>query len=69
LADQIRFYGKSQGRISYVIHLGKIASPVLNWRWRKYKGYSPHDHHIHISFKKDQDNNKAEFDIPLLKGN
>jgi hypothetical protein len=69
LADQIRLYGKSQGRISYVIHLGKIASPVLNWRWRKYKGYSPHDHHIHISFKKDQDNNKAEFDIPLLKGN
>jgi hypothetical protein len=37
LADQIRLYGKSQGRISYVIHLGKIASPVLNWRWRKYK--------------------------------
>ena len=69
LADQIRQYGKNYGRISYVIHLGKIASPVLGWRWRKYKGYSPHNHHIHISFKKDQDNNSEFFNIPLLGGN
>jgi len=69
LADQIRQYGKNHGRISYVIHLGKIASPVLGWRWRKYKGFSPHNHHIHISFKKDQDNNSKFFDIPLLGGN
>jgi hypothetical protein len=69
LADQIRQYGKSNGRISYVIHLGKIASPVLGWRWRKYKGFSPHNHHIHISFKKDQDNNSEFFNIPLLGGN
>ena len=69
LADQIRLYGKSQGRIGYVIHLGKIASPVLNWRWRKYSGINRHDHHLHISFKKSEDNNPAEFDIPLLKGN
>ena len=66
LADQIRQYGKSNGRISYVIHLGKIASPLLGWRWRKYKGFSPHNHHIHISFKKDQDNNSEFFNIPLL---
>jgi hypothetical protein len=69
LADQIRQYGKNNGRVSYVIHLGKIASPVLGWRWRKYRGYSPHNHHIHISFKKDQDNNSEFFDIPLLGGN
>ena len=69
LADQIRLYGKNHGRIAYVIFEGKIASPVLRWRFRKYKGYSPHNHHIHISFKKDQDTNSAEFDIPLLKGN
>jgi hypothetical protein len=68
LADQIRQYGKNHGRVSYVIHLGKIASPVLGWRWRKYKGYSPHNHHIHISFKKDQDNNSEFFNIPLLGG-
>jgi hypothetical protein len=69
LADQIRQYGKNHGRISYVIHLGKIASPVLGWRWRKYRGYSPHNHHIHISFKKDQDKNSDFFNIPLLGGN
>lgn len=69
LADQIRLYGKTHGRISYVIFNGRIASPVLRWRWRKYKGASKHTHHLHISFKKDQDNNPAEFDIPLLKGN
>ena len=69
LADQIRQYGKTNGRISYVIHLGKIASPVLGWRWRKYKGFNPHNHHIHISFKKDQDNNSNFFHIPLLGGN
>jgi len=69
LADQIRLYGKSQGRISYVIFNGRIASSILGWRWRKYKGASKHTHHLHISFKKDQDTNSAEFDIPLLKGN
>jgi len=68
LADQIRQYGKNYGRISYVIHLGKIASPMLGWRWRKYSGFSPHNHHIHISFKKDQDNNSEFFNIPLLGG-
>ena len=68
LADQIRQYGKTHGRISYVIHLGKIASPVLGWRWRKYKGFNPHNHHIHVSFKKDQDNNSDFFHIPLLGG-
>lgn len=69
LADQVRLYGKRHGRISYVIFDGRIASPVLGWRWRKYKGASKHTHHLHISFKKNQDTNSAEFDIPLLKGN
>jgi hypothetical protein len=68
LADQIRQYGKSHGRLSYVIHLGRIASPLLNWKWRTYKGFSPHNHHIHCSFRKDQDNNSEFFDIPMLGG-
>jgi len=67
LADQIRSYGKTNGRISYVIHQSRIASPLLGWHWRKYKG-NPHNHHIHISFKKDQDNNSEFFNIPLLGG-
>lgn len=68
LADQIRLFGKNYGRISYVIFEGKIASPILGWRWRKYKGINQHNHHIHISFKKDQDQNSDFFDIPLLGG-
>jgi hypothetical protein len=68
LADQLRLYAKNYGRISYVIHLGMIASPVLNYKWRKYRGFSPHNHHIHISFRKNQDNNSDFFDIPLLGG-
>ena len=68
LADQIRLFGKHNGRISYVIFEGKIASSILGWRWRKYKGINQHNHHIHISFKKDQDKNSDFFNIPLLGG-
>ena len=68
LADQIRLYAKREGRIHYVIHLGMIASPIMNYKWRRYRGYNPHNHHIHISFRKDQDNNSKFFSIPLLGG-
>ena len=68
LADQIRLAGKGGKRIAYVIHLGRIASPVLGWRWRKYKGINQHNHHIHISFTKASDNDSSFFDIPLLGG-
>jgi hypothetical protein len=69
LADQLRLYGKGHKRISYVIHLGKIASPMLGWRWRKYRGgLNPHNHHIHISFTKASDKDSTFFDIPLLGG-
>ena len=69
LADQLRLYGKGHKRISYVIHLGKIASPILGWRWRKYRGgLNPHNHHIHISFTKASDQDSTFFDIPLLGG-
>ena len=68
LADQIRQYGKTNGRVSYVIHQGKIASPILGWRWRKFKG-NPHEHHIHVSFKKGKtDQDSTFFHIPLLGG-
>ena len=68
LADQIRQYAKNYGRISYVIHLGMIASPIMNYKWRRYRGYNPHNHHIHISFRKNQDTNSDFFNIPLIGG-
>ena len=68
LADQIRITGKTDKRISYVIHNHHIASKLLNWKWRKYKGINPHTKHIHISFTKLGDIDGREFDIPLLGG-
>jgi len=51
LADQIRRCAKrGDKRIKYIIFDGRIASSILRWRWRKYKGTNPHRSHIHISF-------------------
>jgi hypothetical protein len=72
LANQIRLYAKREKpkRIAYIIHSGKIASPILNWRWRKYTGSSnPHTSHIHISFTPKGDKDGSFFEIPMLGGN
>jgi hypothetical protein len=68
LADQIRVCAKTDKRISYVIHNGKIASRILNYKWRKYNGFNKHYKHIHISFTKSGDKDGKPFDIPLLGG-
>jgi hypothetical protein len=68
LADQIREYAKSTGRITYIIHMGKICSRRSLWRWVKYKGLNPHNHHIHISFAKAADQDSKFFQIPMLGG-
>jgi len=70
LADQIRLCAKSgEKRISYVIFAGKIASSKKSWSWRPYDGINRHDHHIHISFTKEGDQNGRWFDIPMLGAN
>ena len=71
LADQIRAFAKSDPakRISYVIHNKKIASRILNWKWRKYTGINPHTSHIHVSFNKGKaDTDGSFFEIPMLGG-
>ena len=68
LADQIRICAKTDKRISYVIHNGKIASRILNYKWRTYKGFNKHYKHVHISFTKSGDKDGRAFDIPLLGG-
>ena len=66
LAEQIRVAAKTDKRISYIIHVGKIASAKSFWRFVKYRGVNPHNRHIHISFKANQ---KGDFfNIPLLGG-
>jgi hypothetical protein len=68
LADQIRLAARSDKRIAYVIFDGKIASARLGFRWRKYKGSSPHNHHCHVSFTKAGDTDGSFFNIPMLGG-
>ena len=70
VADQIRLAARNgDKRISYIIFEGRIASRILNWRWRKYKGANKHNHHIHISFTKAGDEDSKFFNIPMLGGN
>ena len=70
IADQIRLAAKAgDKRISYVIFNGRIASSRLGWRFRKYKGSNPHNHHCHISFTSKGDEDGSFFNIPLLGGN
>jgi hypothetical protein len=68
LADQIRHAAKSDPRVAYIIFRGKIASPRMGWRWRKYSGINPHDHHCHISFTKQGDSDDSFFNIPMIGG-
>jgi hypothetical protein len=68
LANQIRLAAKKDKRIAYVIHNGRIASWVLNYKWRKYSGVNPHTSHIHISFTAKGDKDGSFFEIPMLGG-
>jgi hypothetical protein len=68
LANQLRTLAKSDGRISYIIFAGKIASRRSLWRWVKYRGVNPHKSHIHVSFTKKGDEDGTPFNLPLLKG-
>jgi hypothetical protein len=69
IADQIRLCAKAgDKRISYVIFNGRIASSRMGWRWRKYSGSNPHNHHCHISFTTKGDTDGSFFNIPMLGG-
>ena len=69
IADQIRLCAKAgDKRIAYVIFNGRIASSRMGWRWRKYSGSNPHNHHCHISFTPKGDTDSTFFNIPLLGG-
>jgi len=68
IADQIRLLCKSkkERRIAYIIFDGRIASSKKAWAWRTYEGSNKHNHHCHISFEKEADNNEAFFQVPML---
>ena len=51
LVEKIRKCAKrGDKRIKYIIYDGKIMSPILNWKRRKYSGINPHRSHFHVSF-------------------
>jgi hypothetical protein len=68
IADQIRLLCKSkkERRITYIIFDGRIASSKKAWAWREYTGANKHNHHCHISFTKEADNDGAFFQVPML---
>ena len=70
LADQIRVFAKSdrKKRIGYIIFDGQIASSILGWKWRKYKGINKHNHHMHVSFTKAADLDGEFLQIPMIGG-
>jgi hypothetical protein len=70
LADQLRAAckSKSEKRISYIIFDGRIASPILGWKWRKYTGANKHTKHCHVSFKKTADSDSTFFNLSMLGG-
>ena len=69
LADQLRIAAKAgDKRIAYVIFAGKIASPKAKWAWRPYEGLNAHNHHCHVSFTEQGDEDGSFFNIPMLGG-
>lgn len=69
LVNQVRLYAKKHGRFSYIIFDEKICSPIMGWRWRKYRGSNPHKKHAHFSFRKDADLDDSFYNIPMIGGN
>jgi hypothetical protein len=70
LVDQLRraCKDKSEKRISYIIFDKRICSPILGWKWRKYKGSNPHIKHAHFSFKKEADLLDQFYQVSMLGG-
>lgn len=68
IADQIRLLCKSkrEKRITYIIFDGRIASSKKAWEWRPYEGSNKHNHHCHISFSQEADNDSSFFQVPML---
>ena len=64
LVEKIRKCAKrGDKRIKYVIFDGRIASPILNWKARKYTGANPHRSHFHVSFTTLGDKDGSWFDL------
>jgi hypothetical protein len=71
LARQIIAYARNKrpgsSRLKYVVYEDRIASgsyPRQFWTWRN--GDWGHEHHMHVSFTKEGEQDGSKFDIPIL---
>lgn len=66
MAEELR--QSRDARIKYIISNRKIASSIQSWKWRKYTGSNPHDHHVHISVNSQRKyyDDDAPWEIPML---
>ena len=70
LVEKIRKCAKrGDKRIKYIIYDGKIMSPIMNWKRRKYRGANPHRSHFHVSFTTLGDKDGSWFDLEGDKQN
>ena len=70
LAKQLVRYarrGLDNGRLSYVIFAGRIASRPYGFAWRPYTGDNPHTIHLHISFMPRGDHRGGRWKLPIFK--
>ena len=68
LADQLRLLARSDRRLKYIIFHGRITSRKSLWRWVRYRGINPHNHHIHVSFTKKGKLDGSFFKAPIIGG-
>ena len=67
MAEELR--SSRDPRIKYIISNRKIASSTTSpWKWRKYTGSNPHDHHVHVSVngQRRSYDDTAPWEIPML---
>lgn len=64
LLDRCRS-GKEK-RISYLIYEGRIYSRTYGWTEKSYSGVNAHDHHLHVSFRKDLAGDTSSWGINLV---
>lgn len=68
LADQLRLLARRDRRLKYIIFAGRITSRKSMWRWVRYRGINPHNHHIHVSFTKKGKTDGSFFKAPIIGG-
>jgi hypothetical protein len=63
VSELLKIARKGDKRLKYIIFEGRIWSATYNWRKLKYDGTNPHNHHIHVSFTPEGDEDNTPFGL------